>query len=259
LAEVERAFPSSAMLSRSVSRIVIVTGHGSKALADFTAALGRTDKVGVAATVIRADVSSSQSLVSAVLSAPTHNPELIVLTRGGGPPVNLQPCSAPDLVRVIAQVTASIPVLVAVGHTHDATLAEAVASYSAPTPTAAGHLVRRLVSSQGTPIVPSTATGGGGVSYQCVSEPAPSSRRATSGSWCAVAIAGLAGPRCRFRSLREAPVAAAATRAATTIMTAAGATAGIGGAEGGRSARVPTSQRADGWAARHHGCRCLGG
>lgn len=66
-------------------------------------------------------------------------PEVLVITRGGGSPDDLQAFSAEQVVRAVA--ASRIPTLVAVGHEIDISLAELAADYRASTPSNAAQVL----------------------------------------------------------------------------------------------------------------------
>jgi exodeoxyribonuclease VII large subunit len=119
--------------------IGVVTSASGSALEDFTAAVrercpGATVKL-CSATVQGED--AVPSVVGALRRLETDpEVELVAVTRGGGADGDLRCFDAEPVVRAVADCRT--PVVVAVGHEDDETLAEAVADRRAMTPTDAG-------------------------------------------------------------------------------------------------------------------------
>ena len=72
-------------------------------------------------------------------SGPASRPEVLVLTRGGGSLESLQAFNAEAVVRAI--FASQIPIISAVGHEKDVTVADFVADVRASTPTHAGKII----------------------------------------------------------------------------------------------------------------------
>jgi exodeoxyribonuclease VII large subunit len=85
-------------------------------------------------------------MIAALQSLVNHEiPDVIIIARGGGSASDLSAFNDENLVRAI--FTAPVPVISAVGHETDWTLADLVADLRAPTPSAAAELVTPSISS----------------------------------------------------------------------------------------------------------------
>ena len=80
-----------------------------------------------------------ESLVKALLAAQHTDCDVLIMGRGGGSFEELAAFNDESLARAIAQ--SAIPVVSAVGHETDFTIADFVADLRAPTPSAAAELV----------------------------------------------------------------------------------------------------------------------
>jgi exodeoxyribonuclease VII large subunit len=76
-----------------------------------------------------------EGIARAILRLGAEGCEVVVVVRGGGAPSSLAAFDAEPVARAIA--SCDVPVLVAVGHTSDRSVADVVAHMSVPTPTAA--------------------------------------------------------------------------------------------------------------------------
>ncbi|MEM7047936.1 MAG: exodeoxyribonuclease VII large subunit [Pseudomonadota bacterium] len=89
--------------------------------------------VAVQGTNAEAEIIAALEQMNAL---PAHErPEVIILARGGGSFEDLMPFNGEALVRAIA--ASEIPIIAAIGHETDTTLADLAADIRAPTPTAA--------------------------------------------------------------------------------------------------------------------------
>lgn len=145
--ETERVLREEGVLDRKrralppwPSMVAVVTSARGAAIHDVRATVGRRAPwVGMRfydCTVQGADAAAS--MVAALLAAGSSGADLVVLTRGGGDPSVLDPFDDRAVVRAIASL--QLPVIVAVGHENDRTLADLAADASAATPTAAAEL-----------------------------------------------------------------------------------------------------------------------
>ena len=126
------------------TRIVVITSPTGAAIRDVLSVLKRRF-AGVQVLVIPALVqgaSAAGELVKALRTANEHKlGDVILLTRGGGSLEDLWSFNDEELAREI--YNSNIPVVSAVGHEVDFTIADFVADLRAPTPSAAAELLVR--------------------------------------------------------------------------------------------------------------------
>lgn len=124
-----------------ITNIGVLTSRNGDALKDFRTHLGnygfRISHLDCRVEGIR----SIDEIVNGIRYLNAHFPELevLVLTRGGGSLESLQAYNSLEVAEAI--FTSKIPVLSAVGHENDITIADLVADVRASTPTAAGQLL----------------------------------------------------------------------------------------------------------------------
>jgi exodeoxyribonuclease VII large subunit len=124
-----------------VSSVAIVTSRGAAALQDFITTCKRRGGH-VAITVVHAPVqgeSSAPELAIAIARAGRLPVDVVVVARGGGSIEDLWAFNTEAVARAIA--ACGHPVISAVGHQTDFTIADFVADKRAATPTAAAELV----------------------------------------------------------------------------------------------------------------------
>lgn len=123
-------------------RIAVITALGGAALQDFLNVLFRRTlsiEVVVISALVQGD-EAPKSLLSAFEKVlKLNNFDLVVFTRGGGSIEDLWAFNDERLVRRISQ--SNIPIVSAVGHQVDFTLADFVADFRAETPTAAAEII----------------------------------------------------------------------------------------------------------------------
>ena len=129
-------------LPRFPSRICLVTSVSGAAVRDMLAILRRDSQrpaVVVIDTLVQGD-GSAPSLVRGIETANrVAGADLIIVGRGGGAREDLWSFDSEAVVRAIA--TSRLPVISAVGHESDVSLADLAADIRAATPTAAAQLV----------------------------------------------------------------------------------------------------------------------
>ena len=124
-------------LPRYPERIGIVTSMDGAALRDVIRSLGRYPaRIILSPATVQGD-AAAHSMISA-LRALRGMADVIILCRGGGSAEDLSPFNDEQLAREIAECDA--PVISAVGHEVDVTIADLVADARASTPTAAAKL-----------------------------------------------------------------------------------------------------------------------
>ena len=123
-------------------RIGVVTSPTGAVLHDVTDVLGRRwplATVLVQPTPVQGEGAGSLIAEALRRLAAEQRPDVIILARGGGPSEDLWAFNEEPVGRAI--FTSQVPVVSAVGHETDVTLADLVADVRAPTPSAAAELV----------------------------------------------------------------------------------------------------------------------
>ncbi len=129
-------------IPRLPRRIGIVTSPRGAALQDMLNILRRRhESVGILIfpAQVQGDAAASEVATGVKYFNKAKNVDVIVLARGGGSLEDLAAFNSEGLARVIA--ASEIPVIAAVGHETDFTIADFVADLRAPTPSAAAELV----------------------------------------------------------------------------------------------------------------------
>lgn len=124
-------------------RIGIITSEFGDAIKDFRTHLG---EFGFQLQLCDARVEGLQAIDSIVKAIRAFNEqtapvEVIVLTRGGGSLESLQAFNSEEVAKAI--YSSRIPVVSAVGHENDVTIADLVADVRASTPTDAGKILSK--------------------------------------------------------------------------------------------------------------------
>lgn len=124
--------------------IAIVTSPTGAAIRDMMNVLGRRNKtvpVTLVPTIVQGEGSAKQICEALKKAWSLPNVDVIIIGRGGGSIEDLWAFNDETLARMIAQ--SPVPVISAVGHEIDFTIADFVADLRAPTPSAAAELVVR--------------------------------------------------------------------------------------------------------------------
>jgi exodeoxyribonuclease VII large subunit len=123
-------------------RIGIITSPRGAALQDMLNVLGRRhENVGILIYPAQVQGESAAAEVAAGVTdfSQTRNVDVVIIARGGGSVEDLSSFNDESLARAIA--ACGIPVISAVGHETDFTIADFVADLRAPTPSAAAEMV----------------------------------------------------------------------------------------------------------------------
>ena len=128
-------------IPKYVQRVAIVTSRDAAALQDFLTTCRRRG-AHVNVTLVHAPVQgegAARRVASAIRYAGSLRVDVVVVARGGGSIEDLQAFNTEIVARAIARCAR--PVISAVGHETDVTIADFVADRRAPTPTAAAEMV----------------------------------------------------------------------------------------------------------------------
>ncbi len=121
--------------------LAVITSPSGAAIRDVLSVLERRFP-SLAVTVVPSLVQGAEAeaeLTRALARAQTLEPDVILLTRGGGSLEDLWSFNSEALARAI--VACPIPIVSAVGHEIDVTITDFVADVRAPTPSAAAELI----------------------------------------------------------------------------------------------------------------------
>ncbi|MGM0444146.1 MAG: exodeoxyribonuclease VII large subunit [Fibrobacterota bacterium] len=124
-----------------IRRVGVVTGAGSAAYADIIKTLddgAHSPEILFSPARVQGD-GAADSLISALDALRRISPDVIIIGRGGGASEDLSAFNDEYLVRKIA--AASVPVISAVGHEIDVSLADLAADLRAATPTGAAEVI----------------------------------------------------------------------------------------------------------------------
>lgn len=129
-------------IPRHVERIGIITSLSGAAIQDFKKNVGNGGYEFVLQDVRVEGDLAEQSIIEAIRAFNVRRPDLdvLLLMRGGGSVENLKAFNSELVAEAIA--ASRLPILSAVGHEKDVSIADLVADVSCSTPTAAAHFIR---------------------------------------------------------------------------------------------------------------------
>lgn len=134
-AEIKKAIPTN------IRRIGVVTSETGAVIHDIIDITRRRNKM-IDIVLFPAKVQgvgAEQTIVNGIKALDTTNVDVIIVARGGGSLEDLSPFNTEIVAKAIYE--AKKPVISAVGHETDFTIADFVADLRAPTPSAAAELI----------------------------------------------------------------------------------------------------------------------
>lgn len=122
------------------SKIAILTASSGAAICDVVSSIQNRCKTGIYIFPCQVQGNdASKSIIEALDKAVKIDPDVIIITRGGGSKNDLYAFNDEELVIKIAE--SNIPIITAVGHSIDSSLVDKASSLSCITPTDAGVAV----------------------------------------------------------------------------------------------------------------------
>ena len=121
------------------ARVGVVTSETGAVIHDIRTVIARRYPVEIviSPTAVQGDVAHRE--IARAIERVAGHVDVVIVARGGGSFEDLFPFNHPDVVRAIA--ACPVPVVSAIGHEVDVTLADLAADMRAPTPSAAAELV----------------------------------------------------------------------------------------------------------------------
>lgn len=120
-------------------RIGVVTSETGAVIHDIRNVIGRRFPVEIIISPTAVQGEEAHGEIAAAIRRLAGLADVVIVARGGGSFEDLFPFNHPDVVRAIA--ASPVPVVSAIGHEVDITLADLAADVRAPTPSAAAELV----------------------------------------------------------------------------------------------------------------------
>ncbi|MGA2918847.1 exodeoxyribonuclease VII large subunit [Methanoregula sp.] len=127
------------LLPRFPARVGVVTSETGAVIHDIRNVIGRRYPVEIIISPTAVQGEDAHRDITAAIRRLAGRADVIIVARGGGSFEDLFPFNHPDVVRAIA--ASPVPVVSAIGHEVDITLADLAADVRAPTPSAAAELV----------------------------------------------------------------------------------------------------------------------
>lgn len=124
--------------------IGVITSPTGAAIRDILTVMKRrfpATRVTVIPTAVQGNEAAGQIVRALRIAGKTNDIDVLVIGRGGGSLEDLWPFNEEPVARAIA--ACRIPIVSAVGHEIDFTIADLVADYRAPTPSAAAEILTR--------------------------------------------------------------------------------------------------------------------
>lgn len=121
------------------ARIGVVTSETGAVIHDIRNVIGRRFPVEIVISPTAVQGEDAHREIAAAIRRLAGLADVLIVARGGGSFEDLFPFNHPDVVRAIA--ACPVPVVSAIGHEVDVTLADLAADLRAPTPSAAAELV----------------------------------------------------------------------------------------------------------------------
>lgn len=121
------------------ARVGVVTSETGAVIHDIRNVIGRRFPVEIVISPTAVQGEDAHREIAAAIRRLAGLADIVIVARGGGSFEDLFPFNHPDVVKAIA--ACPVPVVSAIGHEVDVTLADLAADLRAPTPSAAAELV----------------------------------------------------------------------------------------------------------------------
>ncbi|MCK9630089.1 MAG: exodeoxyribonuclease VII large subunit [Methanoregula sp.] len=121
------------------ARVGVVTSETGAVIHDIRNVIGRRFPVEIIISPTAVQGEEAHTEIAGAIRRLTGLVDVVIVARGGGSFEDLFPFNHPDVVKAIA--ACPVPVVSAIGHEVDVTLADLAADVRAPTPSAAAELV----------------------------------------------------------------------------------------------------------------------
>jgi len=121
------------------ARVGVVTSETGAVIHDIRTVIARRYPVEIVISPTAVQGEEAHGEIARAIARVAGHVDVVIVARGGGSFEDLFPFNHPDVVRAIA--ACPVPVVSAIGHEVDVTLADLAADMRAPTPSAAAELV----------------------------------------------------------------------------------------------------------------------